>query len=124
MNAIDFISNVVVADTGLRASLDRVNPILWATMNGPGRLPAYVAIDFLFGALLVWLYAAIRPRFGPGPRTALRAAAFAWGLYMATELLFVLMGLFSMRFFVLNAALSAVNYAASSLAGARIYREA
>jgi hydroxyacylglutathione hydrolase len=30
------------------------------------------------GLLLAWLYAAIRPRFGPGPATALRAGGFLW----------------------------------------------
>ena len=30
------------------------------------------------GLLLVWLYAAIRPRFGPGPRTATYAALVVW----------------------------------------------
>jgi len=28
--------------------------------------------------LLVWLYAAIRPRFGPGPATAAKAGVAAW----------------------------------------------
>lgn len=123
MNAIDFLANVVVTDTGLRADLDRVNPALWATMNAPGRLPTYIALDFVFGALLVWLYAAVRARYGPGPRTALRAATFAWALYVATEFLFVLMGLFSVRYFVINALLSFMSYAASALAGAWLYRE-
>jgi hypothetical protein len=92
-------------------------------MNGPGKLPQYVAIDFVFGLLLVWLYAAIRPRFGPGARTALRAAAFAWALYMVTEYLFVLMGLFSARYFLLNALLSFATYGVSALVGTRLYSE-
>ena len=33
--------------------------------------PAWVIAMFLLGLELVWLYAAVRPRFGPGPRTAL-----------------------------------------------------
>ena len=37
------------------------------------------------GLLLAWLYAAIRPRFGPGPRTALKAGAVLW---IATWLMF------------------------------------
>jgi len=34
-------------------------------------LPAWVIVMFLLGLELVWLYAAVRPRFGPGPKTAL-----------------------------------------------------
>ena len=57
-------------------------------------LPAWVILMFLIGIALVWLYAAVRPRLGPGPRTALaigflvgvlsgvpdNLAAAAWGL--------------------------------------------
>src|SRR5262245_36381973 len=34
----------------------------------------YVGLGFLWGIFGVWIYAAIRPRFGPGPKTALIAA--------------------------------------------------
>jgi len=30
------------------------------------------------GFIAIWLYAAIRPRFGPGPKTALLASAVVW----------------------------------------------
>lgn len=33
---------------------------------------------FVGGPLAVWLYAAIRPRFGAGPRTAVIAAIYIW----------------------------------------------
>ena len=36
------------------------------------------AIRLAFGFILVFLYAALRPRFGAGPRTALVAAATFW----------------------------------------------
>jgi hypothetical protein len=56
--------------------------------------PAWMIAMFLLGLELVWLYAAVRPRFGPGPRTALTVgivigvlsalpdnlASAAWGL--------------------------------------------
>ena len=34
-------------------------------------MPAWVLVMFLVGIGLVWLYAAVRPRLGPGPGTAL-----------------------------------------------------
>lgn len=40
----------------------------------------FVAMTFVLGILLVWLYAAIRPRFGPGPKTAVLAGLFGWAL--------------------------------------------
>jgi hypothetical protein len=36
-----------------------------------------IAVDLLEGISIMWLYAAIRPRYGTGARTAL-VAAFAW----------------------------------------------
>lgn len=38
----------------------------------------FVALTFLLGIVLVWLYAAVRPRFGPGVGTALRVGLVAW----------------------------------------------
>ena len=35
-------------------------------------------MTFLLGIAGVWLYAAIRPRFGAGPRTALLAGGALW----------------------------------------------
>ena len=42
------------------------------------QVPALVAVTFVVGVTAVWLYAAIRPRYGPGPRTALCAGVAVW----------------------------------------------
>ncbi len=46
--------------------------------TGTGVVAVGLILKFVLGTLLVWLYAAIRPRFGAGPRTALYAAVFVW----------------------------------------------
>jgi hypothetical protein len=43
----------------------------------PGFVLFNVALDLLEGVSILWLYAAIRPRYGPGAKTAV-IAAFAW----------------------------------------------
>lgn len=43
----------------------------------------FVGMTLLLGILLVWLYAAIRPRYGPGPRAAIYAGLFVWVLLYA-----------------------------------------
>jgi hypothetical protein len=123
MNAIDIAANWLIVDNGLRQRLDAINPALWAQMNAPGRLVQYILLDFVFAFALVWLYAAIRPRFGPGPSTAIRAAIYGWALYTVTQFLFVMMGLFTVRYVVITAAVLLVNYVASALVGAKLYRE-
>ena len=123
MNAIDIIANMTVADQRIVAHLDAINPILWRNMNAQGRLTQYILIDFVFAIGLIWLYAAIRPRFGPGPATAVRAALYAWLMYNVTQLLFVMMGLFTFRYVAVNALVLLVNYLATALVGARLYKE-
>ena len=42
--------------------------------------------SFLIGLFAGWLYAAIRPRYGAGPKTALCAGLFVWFLgYLLTS---------------------------------------
>jgi hypothetical protein len=41
-------------------------------------MPAYVASSLVLGIVLAWLYAAIRPRYGPGMATAIRAGVALW----------------------------------------------
>jgi hypothetical protein len=38
----------------------------------------FTVAGFVAGILIAWLYAAMRPRFGAGPRTSLRAALAVW----------------------------------------------
>lgn len=45
---------------------------------GPGVATLHVTMRLALGMGIVWLYAAIRPRFGPGPRTALVAGSAMW----------------------------------------------
>ena len=51
-------------------------------IQGRGMSGAAIATNVIFqiltGVLLVWLYAAMRPRFGPGMKTALYAALVVW----------------------------------------------
>lgn len=60
--------------TELFRSLGRVDS------EAPGPLMALIAVTFVLGIAGVWLYAAIRPRYGPGPGTAVRAGLAVWVL--------------------------------------------
>ncbi len=60
----------------------------WESTRGVLHLPAesvsalayFILADVVVGILAVWLYAAIRPRLGPGPKTAVIAGLFVWAL--------------------------------------------
>jgi hypothetical protein len=36
----------------------------------PGLAAVWILVTFVLGMVSIWLYAAIRPRYGPGPKTA------------------------------------------------------
>src|SRR5262245_4280756 len=38
----------------------------------------FILLGFALGIVTIWLYAAIRPRFGPGAKTAVCAALAVW----------------------------------------------
>ena len=46
--------------------------------EGGGVMVVWLLWGFAWGIVAVWLYAAVRPRFGPGPGTAARVGVAAW----------------------------------------------
>ncbi len=86
-------------------------------------IPTWIVVDFLYGILLVFAYAAMRPRFGPGPRTAVIAGVT---LYLAITVVlvgFMSMGMFAEDAFLRSAGLSLIVTLAASIGGAAAYKE-
>jgi hypothetical protein len=123
MNVIDFVSNMFIMQNRMKAELEAVNPQLWANMNDPGKIPVFIGIDFLLGIFLVWLYAAIRPRFGPGAGTAVKAGVFMWLVATCMWYFFVAMGITTMSSFALGGVVALVNMLASAYVGGMVYKE-
>lgn len=88
-------------------------------------IPLFVALDFLYGIFLVYVYAAIRPRFGPGPKTAVYAGLLVW---VAIGLLHAIgeapLGLFPARLYVIGNLIGLVVIPLAAVAGAKFYTEA
>ncbi len=92
---------------------------------GGGTIGVYIVVAFLLGIVTVWLYAAIRPRFGPGPKAAVLAGFIVWLLAYLWRLLDIgLTGLFDPGLLVLPAVWGLVEIVLAALAGAWLYREA
>ncbi len=83
-----------------------------------------VALSLCFGLFAIWLYAAIRPRFGPGPATAVKAGIGAW---FAGHFLSILgygqLGILPGRLLVIWGIYGLVELILATLLGAWIYRE-
>jgi hypothetical protein len=90
------------------------------------QLPALVAATFVVGVTAVWLYAAIRPRYGPGPRTAICAGIAVWilahlwsGVYLGAGFT----GLITPRLAWLPVPWGLIEAPLGTLVGAWLYRE-
>lgn len=90
--------------------------------QGPTVTTVWTLWGFALGIAAVWLYAAIRPRYGPGASTAVRAGIAVW---FFTSLLAIIamraMGLF--RISVVALLWTLVECVLATLAGAWLYRE-
>jgi hypothetical protein len=78
---------------------------------------------FLFFFFAIWVYAAIRPRFGPGPRSALITSFLLWFMYLLFATNFARLGIFPLDLAVVSLAFNLVEIPAAILVGARIYSE-
>lgn len=122
-NVLDFLNNYLVVGEDFRANATRLG-LDPAAAESPAGIAVWVVIDFLLGLLVVWTYAAIRPRFGPGPMTAIIA-----GLIPYLGITFVLLGLATgglmplalwAKMAVINAFITGIG----AVAGAKFYQEA
>ena len=105
-------------------------PDMAAAMQAAGKrpieslIPLFVVLDFLYGIVLIWLYAAIRPRFGAGPGTAVKAGIFVWVL---TGLLHAIgeapMGLLPQRLYTMGTLVALIEFPLAAIAGAKFYKE-
>ena len=120
LNIGETVLNVVVARQAMETALAARN---LPPVGGPA-IGGFVAITFLLGVLTVWLYAAIRPRFGPGPGTAAIAALVVWFFaYFHQSAALVLMGVLPAKVMVLGTVWGLVEIVVASIAGAWAYKE-
>jgi hypothetical protein len=79
---------------------------------------------FLMGIVAVWVYAAIRPRYGAGVGTAARAGFATWVIaILLTNLGNYPLGLFPTRLLVITSLVALVELVLAAIAGAWIYKE-
>jgi hypothetical protein len=97
----------------------------FARCNLPEPGTSFLTITFLLGIVIVFGYAAIRSRFGPGPKTAIIAAILAWFcVYLYQNAIGFGLGIVPMRLLVIALAWGLVEYIVATLAGAALYKEA
>ena len=98
----------------------------WAASHNLATEPnmaVWIISVLVLGIMLVWLYAAIRPRFGPGVKTAAMAAAFMWVFFSVIYGMQTSMGLYTTEEFVKFAAWGVLQMLAAAYVGAWLYKE-
>lgn len=122
MNVLDYVINNIL----LKSVFDEVmvaRNISIETMQQGSVIGQMVALNFAMAMLLVFTYAAIRPRFGAGVKTAVIASLI---MAAATSILagyFVAMGFFPWEVWQQASLASTGNFIVAGLVGAALYKE-
>jgi len=120
LNIGEFLLNEVV----FKAQMEEMFRKLGVTPPGGSFIAIAVIMTFLLGILIVCLYAMIRPRYGPGPKTAICAASVVWFcVYVYCNVLNAALFGISTSLLVLSMVWGLVEYALAAIAGAWLYKE-
>jgi len=88
-------------------------------------LPVAIGLTVVLGIVIVLGYAAIRPRFGAGPKTAIIAALFAWfGCYVYCGIINAMLFGIPTNIMLIVLVWGLVEYIIAALVGAWLYKEA
>lgn len=120
INVGEALLNTGVLAARMEAEFARLN---LPPMSG-GVIAVFVALCFLLGITVTWIYAAIRPRFGAGPGTAMRAGVAIWvAAYLFPGVGQIAMGLFSAPVVALSLLWGLAEVLLAAIAGAYVYQE-
>jgi hypothetical protein len=120
LNVVDFLVFNVIMKAQMTA-------MMAAFGKGPpagATVAWFVALDFVAGIFLVWLYAAVRPRMGAGPATAAKAGVAAWFIGNALVTAFMWpMGIMPHSFMLTTTIIALVEWPLAAVIGAKFYTE-
>jgi len=122
MSVLDMTWNFTVLAADNKAMVDqlRLDP---AVLTDPSYAIPWIVVDFVVGLVIVWTYAAMRPRLGPGPKTAIVAGLVPFVSVTAVLCGFTSMGVFTQAMLVKSSMFALISVVAGSVAGAWVYKE-
>lgn len=122
-NIIGFVGFGMMLGPRMEAESVAVAPALAGRGMSGSAITTNVLATFVIGILLVWLYAAIRPRFGPGVKTAVYAALVVWVCGFLFHLDWLLVGMTTYATYALASIVALVQVVAAAWVGAMLYTE-
>jgi len=91
---------------------------------GATQIASLAIIALLYGVALIWMYAAIRPRFGPGPKTAIIAGFTMWVVaYFLVCAYVIVIGAYPAGLLIAAAVWGLFELPIAAVAGAWFYQE-
>jgi hypothetical protein len=119
MDAIEYVLHTYVIAGQEGAAMKALGAQM---MNGA--IPLFLALGILTGIVTIWLYAAARPRYGAGAKTAVIIAIGVWIIaYAIPDIGIAGQGLFSMHLMCMEAAIGLVEAIVATVIGAALYKE-
>jgi hypothetical protein len=120
INVGEIVLNGFLLAGDMEAAMTRLNlpPV------GGQAIAIFVVMGFALGIAMIWLYAAIRPRYGPGVGTAVCAGSAAWFLaYFFPSIGYAAMGIFPTRLIAIGVVWGFAELVLAAVAGAWLYQE-
>jgi hypothetical protein len=119
INISEYVLNIYVIADESAAIMERMGlpPI------GTHQIIVFLALTFVLGIVLVFLYAGLRPRFGAGAGTAVIAAIAVWLLMSFSVASDFIIGMAPANLALLVVAWSLVETVVASVVGAWLYQE-
>jgi hypothetical protein len=121
LNIGEFVLNAVIVHNAM---------VEWAGQHnlpadpGTSFLVVAVGLTFVLGIVMVWLYALIRPRMGPGPKTAIVAALVMWFcVYVYIGIIYGMLLVQPMNMVGISIVWGLGEYIIAAIAGAWLYKE-
>ena len=116
----NFLINRVLLRDAMNAEFSRLH----VAEPGNDFIVKAVVMTFILGIVIVYLYAAIRPRFGAGVKTAICAGLLAWFfVFLYTRVLLGMVLGMPVDLIVKGTALGLIVYPIGAIAGAWLYKE-
>ncbi len=120
LNIGEFVLNVALLEEQWKAAMESLN----RAQVGDAALVWFNVWGFVMGIAIVWTYAAMRPRFGAGPKTAIIVGLAVW--FMVWLLGFgssIFMGLYPTNLVLITLVWGLFEVPIATVAGAWLYKE-
>ena len=123
LNVSGFVVQGMLLAKRMEDELVAVAPTLAGKGMDAASITGRVLTQFVIGILLVWLYAAMRPRFGAGPKTAMLAAFVIWLCGFLFYLDWLYLGTMSVASYAIVSVVMMITLAVAAWVGGMLYKE-